>query len=188
MLTYPLNFTTTLEAAAAVFVSVNSANILANNPSINSITSSGKAIIFNYTSTAPPTIGFTSYPPGTGTGKITGKSFNSAFFESNGNLDRPRTQSIFNFQSPSSSNEEANTSLYNVGNYIVSIRPSIVEPESLNGDLKYRIILRKPDGSVVIYQGVYANSSSTSPEKSVLTFTKTGLGDNAVYDNFIFTP
>ncbi len=69
------------------------------------------------------------------------------------------------------------------GDYIFSINASLLETSP--NDLNYRIIVRFPDGIVKVFNGVYPALTLTSGKKQILKFSKTGLGELSVYDNFI---
>ena len=78
--------------------------------------------------------------------------------------------------------------IFNEGDYKLTITPSKIEAIAVGTNLKYRVVVRKPKGDVLVYSGTYPNVTSTSPARTVLTFSKTGLGAFADYNNFVFTP
>lgn len=78
---------------------------------------------------------------------------------------------------------------YTPGTYALKI--GVVQPTDLEDpsvDLKYRIVVKFPNGDTKIYNGVYNAMSVASGFKTVLTVTKTGTGDNVSYSDPVFTP
>ncbi len=176
---YPITYDTDLTTTASNFVSTHAVTILADKNII--VTSIGKSIFFDNSTDTLPTI---SIPSGSGT-NIGGAIFTSANFAAAGSLEAPRSFSILNSQlaSTSTTGIENQLAVYNPGNYKVSISPTVLESTPL--DLKYRIIIKKPDGTTLIYNGTYNQATSTSGFIDILKFTKEGLGDDAVYSNII---
>lgn len=78
---------------------------------------------------------------------------------------------------------------YNPGTYVFKI--GVVRADDMEApvvDLKYRIVVRFPNGDLKVYNGVYNALSVASGFKTVLSVTKTGLGDSTTYSDPIFTP
>lgn len=69
------------------------------------------------------------------------------------------------------------------GDYIFSINASLLE--TTPNDLKYRIIVRFPDGKVQVFNGMYPALTLASTKKQILKFTKTGVGAASDYNTFI---
>ncbi len=72
---------------------------------------------------------------------------------------------------------------FSSGDYVFSINANTIETTPI--DLKYRAILRFPDGSVKVFNGLYNNLTLTSSKKQILKFTKTGIDDTSDYVNFL---
>ena len=189
--TYDIGLVTTLEAAADKFVNDWKSSILTNHSTITNVRSSGKAIIFDFNSGIPPTINFLIPATQGNIDIISGPAFTNAEFASNGSLENSRTMNILSFQPKGNGVLESNSGLFNLGDYRVTIQPKIVSPAFYGKDLKYRVIIRKPNGDVLLYVGTYAIPAippSIFAERTVLTFSKIGLGETADYINFNFTP
>jgi hypothetical protein len=179
---YPIVFNTDLNTTAFNFKNLQGPIIQADKGI--EVKSSGKALLFNFgvagiqeilmspfSATVPP-------PP-----SPFGVFFSGGNFITGTNL-KSKSYQILNSQLTSTSSSETVETGFNEGTYIVSIIPSgVIEATTTN--LRYRIIVKLPSGLVNIYNGVFNNITSTSPKKDIFKFTKTGLGQNADYGNFL---
>lgn len=181
---YPVTFSNDLETTAANFVAAQTAAISANHGI--DIFAVGSDIQFKYYTDTPPVIAIT--PVGNGirgdiyaevnVGPVT--DWPKAYFFAATKLGTT---------SEGTATATANSSYaYTPGEYRVKIGVnSDADLASAPLDLKYRLVLRYPNGDIKIYNGVYNNLSGTSGYKSVLTVNKTGLGDQTSYTD-LFTP
>ncbi len=78
---------------------------------------------------------------------------------------------------------EGDFSAFNPGTYIFSIGATNVADLEFNPTpaLKYRIVVKFPDNSTQIFDGVYNNLSASSTFKDVFKIVKTGTGDDSQY-------
>jgi hypothetical protein len=68
------------------------------------------------------------------------------------------------------------------GTYILSLSaPSGLPDGTVPRDKEYRIIIVKPNGESEVFNGVYEGLTATSPQKPVLSITKTVNGDNVTF-------
>ena len=183
---YPFTFNTDLVTTATNFVTNYSAAILTNKNII--VTSVGKSIFFKYSTPTAPLITINSTTTPANTLNLNGATFSSFNFQPGSSLSAFKQYPILNSQilSSSASGLESVEGGFNEGDFAISLKPAILETTPV--DVKYRIIIKKPSGEVFIYNGVLLNATTASLSKKVLTFSKSGYGDAAVYDYFIFTP
>ncbi len=183
--TYPINFSSDLETTAANFVSAQVSAISANHGI--DVTSVGSDIQFKYYTDTPPVITIASVGSNGVRGDVYGEvnvgpvtDWPKSYFFSASKLGTT---------SEGTATPTANSSYaYTPGEYRIKIGVnSDADLASAPLDLKYRLVLRYPNGDIKIYNGVYNNLSGTSGYKSVLTVTKTGLGDQTTYTD-LFTP
>lgn len=176
---YNFSFDTDLTVTATNFVTTYAATILTNKNII--VTSIGKAIFFKYSTPVAPVISCASTSP-SNTRNLGGSSFNSFnFLPGNGTS---REFPVLNSQSASTTAIESPSFVFNEGNFLVSIKPIVLETSPI--DLKYRVIIKKPNGDVLVSNSIFVGATASSLAKNVLTFSKTGYGSAAVYDNFVF--
>jgi hypothetical protein len=68
------------------------------------------------------------------------------------------------------------------GTYTLSLSaPSGLPDGTVPRDKEYRIIIVKPNGESEVFNGVYEGLTATSPQKPVLSITKTVNGDNVEF-------
>lgn len=185
--TYPINFNTDLATTAATFVNDNLSTFqTAHGITLSSV---GSDIQFAYTSVTPPVITITAV--GTGTNGIRGDIYSDVIAAAAG--DWPKSYFFAANKLGSTSEGVASATgvspyAYTPGVYKVKIGVNTNSDLATSPlDLKYRLVLRYPNGDVKIYSGVYNNLSASSGYKPVLTITKTGLGDSSSYTDE-FTP
>lgn len=106
------------------------------------------------------------------------------------NSNNPRVMDFYVseiIQKNGKSLQEAQNNCFNEGKYSINFQANsatALEPGITN--LKYRIAIRFPDGTVKIFNGIYNNISFAAGPKEICTFEKNGFGQNAVYSNFVF--
>lgn len=187
--TYLIPFSTDLNTTAANFVTTHSATIAAAH-SID-VTAVGSDLQFRYTSAIPPVITIATVPPNTSTA-LKGDIYAEVVVGSANDL--PKTY-FFSASKLGTTSEGVATATqpsayaYTPGDYRVKIGVQqasdlVVSPT----DLKYRIVVRFPDGTVKVYNGVYNGLSVAAGFKSVLLITKNGVGDTTTYGDPVFTP
>jgi hypothetical protein len=179
---FAISYVTDLSAAANQFVLDHKVAILAKG---FDIVASGKSIIFNYsTPVAPNNVTISSVPAtSTNIGGIVFKNDNvSAANSGSINLN---DFFVFNSQlkSSSSSGFETGGGVYTEGNYKISVKPTFLDSSPIN--LKYRIIVKKPDNSVIVFNDVLNSITTATPAIDILSFTKTGYGDTVNYSNIV---
>ncbi len=78
---------------------------------------------------------------------------------------------------------EGDFSAFNPGTYIFSIGATNAADLEFNPTpaLKYRIVVKFPDNSTQIFDGVYNNLVPSSTFKDVFKIVKTGTGENSIY-------
>lgn len=174
---YPISYNTDLNTTAENFVLLNSQDILNNNGIV--VRNEGKALLFEYSTSTVPVITINN-----ATGTNLGGFVFSSVTTGSGTLYTSREYLILNSQiaSTSSSGLESALGSYNAGNYKISI--NAISLESTPNDLKYRIIIKKPNGETFVYNGVYNQMTTTSGFKDIFSFSKVGYGDSAIYSNF----
>lgn len=179
---YPFTFDTDLTTTATNFVTTYAAIISANKNII--VTKVGKAIFFKYVTLGPPVITIASTTTPANARNLGGSVFNSFIFSAGS--DSSKEYPILNSQLSSTTVVESQAFAFNEGDFVVSIKPSVLEIDP--SDVKYRIIIKQPNGDVLVSNGTFIAASATSSAKKVLTFSKTGYGDSAVYNQFVFIP
>lgn len=174
---YPISYNTDLNTTAENFVLLNSQDILNNNGIV--VRNEGKALLFEYSTSTVPVITINN-----ATGTNLGGFVFSSVTTGSGTLYTSREYLILNSQiaSTSSSGLESALGSYNAGNYKISI--NAISLESTPNDLKYRIIIKKPNGETFVYNGVYNQMTTTSGFKDIFSFSKVWYGDSAIYSNF----
>jgi hypothetical protein len=177
--TYPIQFNTDLSVSATNFANSNHDDILSTKGI--EVSAVGKALLFEYTTVTPPVITIAN-ASGTNLG---GSVFSSVNFSPGGSPKVSKEFPIFNSQlaSTSSTGLESILVAFNPGDYKISI--NAVALESSPKDLKYRVIIKQPNGTTQVFNGVYTGMTSTSGFKDVLKFKKIGLGDSAYYTAFV---
>lgn len=174
---YLATYDTDLSTTASAFVALHSLAFLANNIELEAV---GKSIIFK-SSTVSPSITLSTVAPNT-SGNLNGKVFNVGDFAGNGITSR--SLSVRNSQSlnkVTSNDVEQQTTVFNPGNYRVFLTATSLEQPVMN--LKYRIIIKQPNGEVTIFNDIYNGLTTTSAPKDILTFTKTGIEATSQYIN-----
>lgn len=174
---YPISLSTDLKTAADNFVITHKVNILANHNIV--VSSYGKSIFFDYSTANAPVITIASVGV---TPNLGGFVFNSVITNSSIGVST-NDYPILNSQLTSTTNSgfENTGAAYNIGNYKLSIRPKLLQSTPL--DLKYRVIVKKPDGTVFVFNDMYSQATTSSPFIDVLSFTKVGYDENADYIN-----
>lgn len=185
---YPVVFNTDLNTTAANFVSVNFQTIY-DNQNIE-VTAVNNDLQFKSLSTSIPAITFVSTSPASANlkGDIysevivgTANDIPKTYFLSNSKLG-VTSEGVPNLTSPS-------PYAYTPGTYKLKIGVNTATDLAISPvDLKYRITLRYPNGTVQIFNGVYAGLTGTSGYKDVLLITKNGVGDSVYYTDVTFTP
>lgn len=191
---YNATFDTDLPTTALNFV-----NSYSNSPVLNAagitLTNLGNSVIISYelAPTNPVIIVNGSSQTAFGSSKFDRVDMLGISSENN-----PRSMEFYVseiIQKTGKSLQEGQNNCFNPGKYFIKFGPNSVnslEPGIV--DMKYRIAIRFPDSTVKIFTGIYNNISYTLPPinnpdinlKTICTFSKTGLGDNSVYSNFIF--
>lgn len=186
--TYVATFNTDLNTTASDFVALHASTISAVNAV--DVLAVGSDLQFTYYTSVPPVITITATP--NTSLNLKGSTYSEVVVGAP--ADSPKSyffaasklgSTAEGVSSPTAPSSYAYTpGLYRIKIGVTNATDLAVSPV----DLKYRITLRFPDGSVKIYNGVYTNLSVASGFKSVLDITKIGLGDSTTYGEPVFTP
>lgn len=188
---FPVPFSTDLATTAANFVTAQSAALSALGVTVTSV---GTDLYLSYSGTSP----LVTFSNGGVRALIYGEAYVGSV------TDWPKTYFLAASKLGTTAEGIAPSSVpvtvpipsynpspyaYNPGTYAFKI--GVVQPGDLEDpsvDLKYRIVVKFPNGDTKIYNGVYNAMSVASGFKTVLTVTKTGTGDNVTYSDPVFTP
>jgi hypothetical protein len=171
-ITYDAIFSTDLKTTA-----FNFANTYPILPGGITVTAINNSLIFNY-----PNNTFTSPTVAPATGARVFRSGDNFLADQTKDFLIYKTQKV---NSNGSLRAEDGLSAFNPGIYKFSLSAPLAATNGLEFDptpsFRYRVILKYPDASVVIYNGVINNLSYTSGYKEVFQIEKTGMGDQTVY-------
>ncbi|GEM_PF-2184458 len=188
---FPVPFSTDLATTAANFVTAQSAALSALGVTATSV---GTDLYLSYSGTSP-LVTFTN-------GGVRAFVYGEAYVGSV--TDWPKTYFLSASKLGTTSEGISTSSVpvttpnpiytpspyaYNPGTYAFKI--GVVQAADLEApsvDLKYRIVVKFPNGDTKIYNGVYNAMSVASGFKTVLAVTKTGTGDSVTYSDPVFTP
>ncbi|HOZ74806.1 MAG TPA: hypothetical protein PLS51_03605 [Flavobacterium sp.] len=188
---FPVPFSTDLATTAANFVTAQSAALSALGVTATSV---GTDLYLSYSGTSP-LVTFTN-------GGVRAFVYGEAYVGSV--TDWPKTYFLSASKLGTTSEGISTSSVpvttpnpiytpspyaYNPGTYAFKI--GVVQAADLEApsvDLKYRIVVKFPNGETKIYNGVYNAMSVASGFKTVLAVTKTGTGDSVTYSDPVFTP
>ena len=186
---YPISFDTDFAKSA-----INFSTLCNSTPALNAagltFENFGSSININFIGIRP-TISFSG-----GNSSISNPDpFSATKFES---VDMPSDNSypaymdFFNSEIINKSGKalpEAQNNLFNPGNYLITMGATAATAfETVGANIKFRIVVRLPNGDVKIFPGTLINPQPTAINYSGFTpifkFKKAGLGDNCVYDSF----
>lgn len=172
---YSVPFNTSRVQTALDFVSIHSANLNLQNIVV---TASGESLLFNFVDN--------SYPNLTVSPASAGSVFR--FADYNPPADSVKDFLIYKEQKLNSNGSfasEGSLSAFNPGEYIFTL--GVLDATQLEVNptpsLEYRCVVKFPDKSVQIFDGVLENLSPTIREnfKPVFKVVKSGIGDSATY-------